>query len=63
MFTLTIESDYHAFEVNPCQEIARILRELADGIGDESWQGRRTQSGMLRDMKGNRVGAWQYQGQ
>ena len=60
MFTLTIETAYHAFEVNPCAEIARILRELADGIGDESWQGNRTQSGMLRDTKGTRVGAWKY---
>lgn len=53
-FTLEIECDNAAFEGDPNEEIARILRDLVDDL-----EARPAARGTfpLRDSNGNRVGA------
>ncbi|KXS55004.1 MAG: hypothetical protein AWU57_600 [Marinobacter sp. T13-3] len=51
-FTLTIKTDNAAFE-EPAQEVARMLRELADRIDRDS---ELPDVLPLRDLNGNRVG-------
>lgn len=56
MFTLTIDTDNAAFENGGNEEIARILRKLADrvlyGTQDQD------EFGVVLDINGNRVGNW-----
>jgi hypothetical protein len=66
-FTLTIECDNQAFE-EPGRELARILRDVARSV--EDLQDGRTLSdrmgGMvfrLRDINGNTVGSWSFDGE
>jgi hypothetical protein len=56
MFTVKIETGNAAFEPRPHDEIARILRELADRIE----AGKFTRS--LRDANGNTVGRVEWLG-
>ena len=49
-----LDSDNEAFaDGNAGNEVARILRELAEHVSDS-----RDGSGTLRDFNGNRVGHW-----
>lgn len=60
MFKLEIHTGNAAFdeiEGNAGPELARILRELADRIGDGVPNG---DSASLFDYNGNRVGSWSY---
>ena len=50
-FTVEIECDNAAFADEPYEELARILRELADDIEESC-----SASHPLRDINGNRVG-------
>jgi hypothetical protein len=50
---VSLQSDNDAFSRFPEQEIARILRELADAIELEGLEGRVFR---LRDINGNTVG-------
>ncbi len=49
-FTLTIDCDNAAFEEQPAQELARILRDVAARIE------RGTDCGTVHDINGNTVG-------
>lgn len=51
-FTLTIDLANAAFDDWPADEVARILRDVADGL-DEGIYGRH-----LLDVNGNNVGAY-----
>lgn len=53
-FTVEIECDNAAFEAGPNEEIARILRDLADTLEAHPAAGG---AFPLRDINGNRVGA------
>ena len=56
-FTLHIETDNAAFDVpNGSDELARILRELADRLTDGAGRWR----GNLSDSNGNTVGSWKW---
>lgn len=51
--TLTIDSmDNAAFADNPREEVARILRAVADQVAKDY------DEGVIRDINGNKVGAW-----
>jgi hypothetical protein len=52
MLTISIRADGAAFEPDPAQEVARILRVLADRIEREGVPGDRS----LFDANGNKVG-------
>ena len=57
-FTLTIDTDNAAFaEGGTLSEVARILRELADDLGEDECVG-----GNLFDINGNTVGRWTNKG-
>jgi hypothetical protein len=57
-FTLTIDTDNAAFaEMGALSEVARILRELSDDLGDDEAVG-----GNLYDYNGNKVGRWTNKG-
>ena len=58
MFTLTIQTGNAAFAEDPAEEIARILRELAQRI---SMNGKHSLSLTLRDDNGNTIGRTAYQ--
>jgi hypothetical protein len=53
MFSLKINTDNSAFE-HPEQEIARLLRQIADRLEHS------TRTGVIRDINGNRVGDYAY---
>lgn len=55
MFTVSISTNGAAFEGNTEQEIARILRELAEKIEREGCPD--VDNYPLRDTNGNKVGA------
>jgi uncharacterized protein YukE len=56
-FTLHIETDGAAFDVpGGSDELARILRELADRVTDGAGRWR----GSLSDSNGNTVGSWRW---
>lgn len=56
MFTLTIETDNAAFDVDQGNELAAILRKLADVLDHTSHES--GDSGSVRDYNGNTVGHW-----
>lgn len=56
MFQLSIKCDNAAFEDAPGEEVARILRKIAD-ILESTCHGEDV-SGTCRDANGNRVGEW-----
>jgi len=57
-FTLTIDTDNAAFaEMGTLSEVARILRELSDDLGDDEAVGCN-----LYDYNGNKVGRWTNKG-
>ena len=56
MFTVTIETDNAAFD-NPGDELARILRKLAERVGDVDG---RHDSGKVMDVNGNSIGEWRW---
>lgn len=61
--TLEIECDNAAFDDHPSDEIARILRGVADDFAGYGRPGRREiRTGSLRDINGNRVGRFEYIG-
>jgi hypothetical protein len=61
-FELNIECDNSAFEENTGNEVARILRDLANQI-EQCYSGQMPESYPVRDINGNRVGlARFYQG-
>lgn len=54
-FTLTINTAGAAFDDGQGLEVARLLREVADTVGDfENSAG----AGPLIDINGNKVGTW-----
>ena len=55
MLTIKIETGNAAFADDP-GELARILRALADRLDDFDPQ--RYESGVIRDVNGNRVGSF-----
>jgi hypothetical protein len=58
-FRLSVEMDNDAFGQNDWtngQELARLLREVADRVAAE------VRSGTARDSNGNSVGAWSIVG-
>jgi hypothetical protein len=54
-FTINMTCDNAAFDPYPGEEVARILRDIADrvelGWTDDTWQ-------TIRDINGNDVGRW-----
>lgn len=54
-FTLKIETDNAAFDENHGEEVARILREIADNLNFGNVFGL---DGTARDINGNTVGEW-----
>lgn len=52
--TITLSTENAAFENHAGEEIARILKELAQQIG--GWPGRSDFTLEIRDFNGNRVG-------
>ena len=52
--TIEIKTDNAAFENQSGQEVARILRKLADQV--ESWPGANAFTLGLRDINGNKCG-------
>lgn len=57
-FKLTIETDNAAFaDADGPQELARILRELADKIDETNWL-TIPDAGRVHDINGNTVGGW-----
>lgn len=61
MFQLHIHTDNAAFEDDAPQEVARMLRKLADRL-DMTSAGN-DDDGTLYDINGNKVGAWSLTGQ
>jgi len=68
MFTLKIETANAAFD-EMGEELARVLRELADQIELKPWRssdyrdsrkGMTRDEGTLRDVNGNTVGRWEW---
>jgi hypothetical protein len=63
VFTVTIETGNAVFEDYPGEELARILRGLADHV--EGQQAERAPGakrvGPLRDVNGNTVGQWRWE--
>jgi hypothetical protein len=55
-FTLRFKCDNSAFETEPCSEIVRILRVVADRI--ESGGAADGASGVAMDVNGNSVGEY-----
>ena len=56
MFRLTFETDNAAFEADlKSEEIARILRAIADKVEDNR------DGGKVMDSNGNAVGSWEIQ--
>ena len=62
MFTLNIATDNAAFEDSRADEIARILRRLADELANRSIElyADCHEHGSLFDQNGNKVGRWEY---
>ena len=56
--TIRIDCDNAAFDDYPGEELARILRKLADEIKDDGPHGCYTPSVALRDANGNTVGEY-----
>lgn len=56
-FTLTIETTNEAFGDWPGNEVARILRDLANRVDGDS----EGMTGTCRDLNGNRVGSWAFE--
>lgn len=61
MFKLKIRTDNAAFEDGAPQELARVLRKLADRL-DQTAAGE-DDGGTVRDVNGNLVGDWVLTGQ
>lgn len=59
MFTVKIETDGAAFEVGAGEELARILRKLADRVDHHPYPG--AAAGNLLDHNGNTVGEWRWE--
>lgn len=57
MFKLEIETDNAAFEDGGNEELARILRKLADRITFGTYD--EDDNGALLDINGNKVGDWE----
>ena len=52
-FRVTIACENAAFDDDAVEEVARILYDIADKIGENS-------SGRVRDINGNDVGFWTF---
>lgn len=55
MFKIEFETDNAAFEDMQTEEVARILREIADKVENGSFS---FACGVVRDYNGNTVGKW-----
>lgn len=53
-FTITIETNNAAFQPEPCYEVARILRDLADKLAEGG------EPETVRDYNGGTVGRIEY---
>lgn len=60
-FRLQFKTDNAAFADNPCEEAARILREVAGRLESHAMNGGYPY-GIARDLNGNRVGDWAMEG-
>jgi hypothetical protein len=65
-FELNIRCDNAAFDEDPTGELARILANLAAKISDDRMGGcgkpGMTDDGKVRDINGNSVGTWEWDG-
>jgi len=59
-FTLSIDCDNAAFGEDKAREVSRILFELAASISPGLMD---DDDGKLRDVNGNTVGRWSYDGE
>ena len=59
MFKLEFSTENDAFTVDPRDEIANILRDIADRV-DGLTPGRSVDHAPVRDTNGNRIGSWSY---
>jgi hypothetical protein len=59
MFTVKIETDGAAFEEGAGEELARILRKLADRVDRHMYPG--AAAGNLLDLNGNTVCEWRWE--
>jgi hypothetical protein len=57
-FTLTLTTDNDAFQPEPGDEVARILREVASRVLHDRDCTGNAWSGTVRDINGNACGAW-----
>lgn len=53
-FSLNLDTGNDAFSDMPGDEVARILRAVADDVKSGQW------SGVLLDCNGNRVGGYEF---
>lgn len=62
MFELRFDTDNAAFDGHALRaEIARILRSVARSVGEDS-TAMQEQVHTVRDVNGNRIGLWRYEG-
>ena len=59
-FFIEISLDNAAFEHNASEEVARILREIANKVGLFSWLNEKT-AYPVRDVNGNTCGRYGYE--
>lgn len=60
MFKLEIVTENAAFESEPQDEVARILRDLASKFVSDPGGFESGAYGYLKDINGNTVGNWDY---
>lgn len=62
MFRMEIETSNAAFSEDPREEIAAILADVAERVGEGLGYtgGADALTGIICDVNGNRVGTWQY---
>lgn len=61
-FTLEIKMDNAAFQNDPMGELAQCIKEVAEGLLDNSAEGWRPTNrihGNIKDANGNTVGEWE----
>ena len=59
-FFIEISLENEAFANNASEEVARILREIANKVGLFSWLNEKT-AYPVRDINGNKVGQYGYE--
>lgn len=58
-FTMSFDMDNAAFEDNSCEEVARILRDVAHRVERTDFEATKVGAyGVVRDISGNRIGSY-----